>query len=1289
MAGVSAKLPSLSGISKVLLLGMVSLVLPLWATLVATSLTAKYQRDRVQSEFAMLASENEKALLHRIDSYAHALHGAAGLFYASENVSFDKWRRYVQALDIGKNFPGIRGIGYVQEVELEDLAEFGERMRKGGAPDFSIRPDTYAALYFIVSFFEPLKGNEQALGLNIAFEENRREAAIRSRDTGQPAITGRVLLVQDQTKPGFVLLHPMYRRGVPLDTVEQRRAAFLGWILTSFGGENLLQGLTQSQGRLIDLSLYDGQEITGKNLIYSSATGVAAGASPQGADSVRRQIKVMQQTWTLVWTSTPAFESTRQSNAALLVFIGGLTASLSIAAFLVSASRRAKIVERLVVEKTKELAAGEEQFKLLIRHTPAAVAMFDRQMRYIMMSDRWVKDYGLEGREILGRTHYEIFPEILQNDAWIDWHRRALNGESLSKEEDGWERADGRTEWVKWAIHPWIDSSGQVGGIVMFTEVITAKKESERRSNVIREIAIEAAEAASVQDILKLALDKLHGYLGWPMGHAYLWAGDRAFEDSVQIWHIEPQARRRTDPDHIPEIVAFALQSRLHGRVITERKPVFVEGPSPEGPGMTDRHHPRSGVGVPIIVGNRVVAVLEFYTPDQVAEDRLLPTFFEIISLQLARAIERRQAEDALKESEERYQRAVRGSSVGLWEWNIITGDLYWSPRLLEIAGLSAANFSRREDEFEKCLHPEDRERFSAAIQAHLTDQAPFGVEYRLLRPGGAVIWVHSRGQASWDSSGKPLRMSGSTDDISERKRTESALEEAHRLKQAILASTTSLVIATDDTGNVILFNTAAEAALGYTAAEVIGKPMPVIYDRMEMICRAAQLSREQRVIIEPGFQALVHKARLHGADTQEWTFIRKCGGSFVVDLTVTTLLGGQNTIAGFLCVIDDISERLAQQQALKDRELRLRNIIDKAVDGLIVADLSGTIEIFNPACERMFGYSAAEVIGKSLEMLMPDNYRDLHNSAMKLHNECHQRKVVEFVREVEGKRKDGGVFPIDLSISDVSLPGRRIFSGIIRDVSQRKETERKLLAYAAELERSNRELDEFAYVASHDLKAPLRVIGNASRWLEEDLAEHLTNEDRANMDLLRSRVYRMEKLLDDLLTYSRVGRASDSRFDEVVNGKTLIGDILLLLSPPPGFTIQVLPDFADIELKRMPVQQVLYNLIGNAIKHHHKETALIEIGVEDAGDMYRFTVRDDGPGIPANFHEQVFKMFQTLKPRDQVEGSGMGLAYVKKTVGYFGGEIGLVSEEGGGAAFSFTWPKHQKAVGEMQWKAA
>jgi signal transduction histidine kinase len=248
-------------------------------------------------------------------------------------------------------------------------------------------------------------------------------------------------------------------------------------------------------------------------------------------------------------------------------------------------------------------------------------------------------------------------------------------------------------------------------------------------------------------------------------------------------------------------------------------------------------------------------------------------------------------------------------------------------------------------------------------------------------------------------------------------------------------------------------------------------------------------------------------------------------------------------------------------------------------------------------------------------------------------------------------------------------------FLNILEDIDLDKG---KLTSAYQRIEAVNKELEEFAYVASHDLKAPLRVIDNASKWLEEDLQQHLTDDTRESMNLLRGRIRRMEKLLDDLLEYSRIGRTTDERYAEVIPGDVLLDNILELLSPSQRFTVKVSPDFAGIGVPRMPLQQVLMNLIGNAIKHHDKAEGCIEVTVKDDGARYMFAVRDDGPGIPAQFQDQIFKMFQTLKPRDQVEGSGMGLAMVRKHVEIFGGTMKLESTEGKGSIFSFTWPRRQ-----------
>ncbi|MEG3439794.1 PAS domain-containing protein [Pannus brasiliensis CCIBt3594] len=259
---------------------------------------------------------------------------------------------------------------------------------------------------------------------------------------------------------------------------------------------------------------------------------------------------------------------------------------------------------------------------------------------------------------------------------------------------------------------------------------------------------------------------------------------------------------------------------------------------------------------------------------------------------------------------------------------------------------------------------------------------------------------------------------------------------------------------------------------------------------------------------------------------------------------------------------------------------------------------------------------------------------------------------------------------------------------GAFLDLTERVETERRLQQQARQLEnlnahltrithllgQRNRELDRFAHVVSHDLKAPLRAIANLSVWIEEDLEEHLSGEVRQNMNLLRGRVYRLEALIDGLLAYSRIGR-SEVRSEWVKVGE-LLDEVIDSLAVPPRLTVKIGPDLPTLWTKRVPLGQVFSNLIGNAIKHHDRAEGAIEIDSIDRGESIEFTVKDDGPGIAPEFHERIFGIFQTLQPRDRQENTGIGLSIVKKILDTEGGKIWLDSREGEGATFHFTWPK-------------
>lgn len=221
-------------------------------------------------------------------------------------------------------------------------------------------------------------------------------------------------------------------------------------------------------------------------------------------------------------------------------------------------------------------------------------------------------------------------------------------------------------------------------------------------------------------------------------------------------------------------------------------------------------------------------------------------------------------------------------------------------------------------------------------------------------------------------------------------------------------------------------------------------------------------------------------------------------------------------------------------------------------------------------------------------------------------------------------------------------------------------------------LHRSNQELDSFAYVASHDLKAPLRGIDQLATWIAEDIDNK--KETTNHLQMMRNRISRMENLLEDLLAYSRVGREEGKL--KTINTSHLLQALYELVTPPDGFQLVLSESLPTFETLSAPFEQVFRNLINNAIKHHEGETGKIIISAEQNDKTYRFKVQDDGPGIAPQYHEKIFALYQTLKPRDQVEGSGMGLAIIKKIVQTYGGDISVDSDIGQGACFCVTWPK-------------
>ncbi len=231
---------------------------------------------------------------------------------------------------------------------------------------------------------------------------------------------------------------------------------------------------------------------------------------------------------------------------------------------------------------------------------------------------------------------------------------------------------------------------------------------------------------------------------------------------------------------------------------------------------------------------------------------------------------------------------------------------------------------------------------------------------------------------------------------------------------------------------------------------------------------------------------------------------------------------------------------------------------------------------------------------------------------------------------------------------------------------------------HATQLEQANRELTDFAYVVSHDLKAPLRGIASLAGWLSADYSGKIGPEGKAQLDLMVGRVMRMNALIDGILTYSRAGRLKEGRVE--MNLARLVPNVIDLLAAPGNIRIEVTTPLPSVMIEPTKAQQVFQNLLSNAIKYMDKPQGLIRVSCESDGqDFWRFSIADNGPGIEEKYFERIFQLFQTLSPRDEVEGTGVGLALVKRIVEMEGGRVWLQSTPGDGATFYFTLPKIRK----------
>jgi two-component system sensor kinase FixL len=484
------------------------------------------------------------------------------------------------------------------------------------------------------------------------------------------------------------------------------------------------------------------------------------------------------------------------------------------------------------------------------------------------------------------------------------------------------------------------------------------------------------------------------------------------------------------------------------------------------------------------------------------------------------------------------------------------------------------------------------------------------------------------------------------------------------RTLRAVMNTVIDGLITIDRSGTIRSFNPAAVKIFGYQPEEVIGRNVKMLmpepyHSEHDGYLQHYEETSEPRVI----------------GIGREVVARRRDGSVFPIDLGVTEMQLEDTRM--YVGIIRDITEKKQQEAA----QIFLQTLIENIADGLMIFDDAGTIQRVNRAAERMFGYRAEEIVGRSVRVLMPEQCEPQGD----LHDMC-TTDISAFVsagaRELVARRKDGSTFPMDLNVSQMRIHGACVLSGLMRDISTRTAMEAEKQRYITDLARSNQELDDFAYIASHDLKEPLRGVANNAMFLKEDYESALDEKGVKRVDRMVFLCQRMERLVDDLLYFSRLGRQKLAVQPTDLNA--VIKDIELMMEATlheRGAEIVIPKPLPTIVCDQPRITEVFRNLITNAVKYNKRETKRVEIGVAttaelapEAADELVFYVRDNGMGIPAEFHREIFRIFKRLNEEDDSQrGSGVGLTFVQKIIERHNGRIWLDSEVGEGTTFYFT----------------
>ncbi len=654
-----------------------------------------------------------------------------------------------------------------------------------------------------------------------------------------------------------------------------------------------------------------------------------------------------------------------------------------------------------------------------------------------------------------------------------------------------------------------------------------------------------------------------------------------------------------------------------------------------------------------------ILAISRDITAAKKAEAKLKETLDNLENLIKERTEELEKAYISLKESETGLSEAQRMAHLGNWDWNIITNELHWSDEIYRIFKRQPQEFNATYSAFLSYVHPKDRPYLDTAVKEAFSGK-PYSIDHRILLPDGEERIVHEQGEVIFEGNGNqktPARMRGTIQDITELKKAE---EKNQILANAVESSDDAIVTKSLD-GNIISWSRGAEQVYGYLAEEILGKNVSIL----EPDSLKGEIKKLDEKIKNGG------KVRHY-----ETLRLRKDGRIINASITLSPVLDAFGRLTAISTVTRDITESKKAQEALRLSSIYNRSLIEASLDPLVTIGPDGEITDLNIATELVTGYSRDELIGTDFTNYFtdPEKAREGYEQVF--------REGLVWDYELEIQNKNGETTPVLYNASVYKDETGRVIGifAAARDITERKNAEKLLKQKLEELARSNAELEQFAYVASHDLQEPLRMIASYLQLLQRKYEGKLDEKADKYIHFAVDGASRMQSLINDLLDFSRV--TTKAKEFEPTNCEEILDNVLSGLEvviKESGATVSH-DSLPEIIAESTQIAQVFQNLISNAIKFRSEKSPEIRISAKRENDYWLFSVKDNGIGIDPKYWDRIFEVFKRLHKREEYPGTGIGLSICKKIVERHGGSIWIDSEQGKGSTFYFTLPINPEA---------